>query len=89
MALAVAIAIASQLFASSPVSAVVSWQIADDSVSLGLTGVSPYVERAGSVDRLWRSGGLAVPRRPIAQMQDRAARWLSLANSVQTFRFSS
>ncbi len=57
MALAIAIAMASQLLAGSPVSAVVSWQITDDSVSLGLTGVSPYVERAGSVDRLWRSGG--------------------------------
>ena len=58
IAVAIAIALASQLFASSPLSAIVSWQITDDSVSLGLTGVSPYVERAGSVDRLWRSGGL-------------------------------
>ena len=57
-AFAIAIALASQLVASSPVSAVVSWQITDDSVSLGLTGVSPYVERAGLVDRLWRSAGL-------------------------------
>lgn len=44
---------------NSPASAAVSWQITDDSVTLGLTGVSPYVERISSgVDRVWRSGGL-------------------------------
>jgi len=34
-----------------------SWTFTDDSVSLGLTGVSPHVERTGSIDRLWYSGG--------------------------------
>ncbi len=29
----------------------------DDSVNLGMTGVSPHVERVGSVDRVWRSDG--------------------------------
>lgn len=29
----------------------------DDSVNLGMTGVSPHVERIGSVDRVWRSDG--------------------------------
>jgi hypothetical protein len=30
---------------------------ADDSVNLGMTGVSPHVERVGAVDRVWRSDG--------------------------------
>ena len=34
-----------------------SWAFTDDSSNLGLTGVSPHVERTGSVDRLWYSGG--------------------------------
>ncbi len=34
-----------------------SWSFTDDSTNLGLTGVSPHVERTGSVDRLWYSGG--------------------------------
>ena len=34
-----------------------SWTFTDDSVSLGLTGVSPHVERTGSIDRLWYSDG--------------------------------
>ena len=40
-------------------SAVVEWALAEDSVSLGLTGVSPHVERTGNADRLWYPGGLA------------------------------
>ena len=40
-------------------SAVVEWALAEDAVSLGLTGVSPHVERTGSADRLWYPGGLA------------------------------
>ena len=42
---------------ASPSSAVVSWEFSQDSVSLGLTGVSPHVERTGSADRLWYPGG--------------------------------
>ncbi|MSZ67858.1 MAG: hypothetical protein F2712_04230, partial [Actinobacteria bacterium] len=34
-------------------SALVEWALAEDSVSLGLTGVSPHVERTGNADRLW------------------------------------
>lgn len=44
---------------NSPVFAVSSWQLTEDSVSLGLVGVSPYVEHISSgIDRVWRSGGL-------------------------------
>ena len=39
--------------------AVVEWALTEDAVSLGLTGVSPHVERTGNVDRLWYPGGLA------------------------------
>ena len=34
-------------------SAVVEWGLTEDAVSLGLTGVSPHVERTGNADRLW------------------------------------
>lgn len=48
------------IFSGSTASAAVSWQITEDSVSLGLTGVSPHVERLSSgVDRVWRSSGLS------------------------------
>ena len=40
-------------------SALVEWALAEDSVSLGLTGVSPHVERTGNADRLWYPSGLA------------------------------
>lgn len=40
-------------------SAAVSWSFSEDSVSLGLSGVSPHVEKIGAVDRLWYSGGPA------------------------------
>lgn len=54
------VSISMPIFNSSPASAAVLWQITDDSASLGLTGVSPYVERISSgVDRVWRSGGLS------------------------------
>ena len=39
--------------------AVVEWGLTGDAVSLGLTGVSPRVERTGNADRLWYPGGLA------------------------------
>lgn len=42
---------------AAPTQAIVSWEFTQDSVSLGLTGVSPHVERTGSVDRLWYPGG--------------------------------
>lgn len=34
-------------------SALVEWALAEDAVSLGVTGVSPHVERTGNADRLW------------------------------------
>lgn len=34
-------------------SALVEWALAEDGVSLGVTGVSPHVERTGNADRLW------------------------------------
>ena len=40
-------------------SAAVSWSFSEDSVSLGLSGVSPHAEKTGAVDRLWYSGGPA------------------------------
>ncbi|NDI19432.1 MAG: hypothetical protein EBY89_06695, partial [Actinobacteria bacterium] len=49
--------VASVAAIASPSSAVVSWEFSQDSVSLGLTGVSPHVERVGSNDRLWYPGG--------------------------------
>ena len=39
--------------------AVVEWALTEDAVSLGLTGVSPHVERTGTADRLWYPSGLA------------------------------
>ncbi|MDA3004952.1 MAG: hypothetical protein O3A62_07740 [Actinomycetota bacterium] len=33
--------------------AVVEWALTEETVSLGLTGVSPHVERTGNADRLW------------------------------------
>jgi hypothetical protein len=39
--------------------AVVEWALTEDAVSLGLTGVSPHVERTSNIDRLWYPGGLA------------------------------
>lgn len=53
------VSVSMSTFVSSSVSAAVSWQITEDSVTLGLSGVSPHVERLSSgVDRVWRSGGL-------------------------------
>ena len=34
-------------------SALVEWALAEEAVSLGLTGASPHVERTGNADRLW------------------------------------
>ena len=60
---AVGLAVATMLAISfSPLhsaNALVEWALAEDSVSLGLTGVSPHVERTGNADRLWYPGGLA------------------------------
>lgn len=38
---------------SQTASALVEWGLTEDAVSLGLTGVSPHVERTGNADRLW------------------------------------
>ena len=47
-----------------PANAVVEWELVDDSVSLGMNGVSPHVEKTANGDRVWRSdmvpGGTAV-----------------------------
>jgi len=42
-----------------PSSAVVEWELIDDSVSLGMNGVSPHVEKVAGGDRVWRSDGPA------------------------------
>ena len=56
----ISLAVAISGFAQAPTaSAVVEWGLAEDAVSLGLTGVSPHVERTGNADRLWYPGGLA------------------------------
>ena len=49
--------VASSAAIASPSSAATSWGFTQDSVSLGLSGVSPHVERVGSNDRLWYPGG--------------------------------
>lgn len=40
---------------SSSANAVVEWELKDDSVSLGMNGVSPHVEKTASGDRVFRS----------------------------------
>lgn len=44
---------------SASANAVVEWELKDESVSLGMNGVSPHVERTASGDRVWRSDGPA------------------------------
>ena len=55
--IAVATLVAVTLATSQQSSAAGSWSFTEDSVNLGLTGVSPHVERNGSLDRVWYSGG--------------------------------
>jgi ribosomal protein S27E len=38
------------------VGAVVEWEFVEESVSLGMSGVSPHVEKVAGGDRVWRSG---------------------------------
>lgn len=38
-------------------SAVVEWELVEESVSLGMNGVSPHVEKVAAGDRVWRSDG--------------------------------
>lgn len=40
---------------ASPTSAVVEWELVDESISLGMKGVSPHVEKVGAGDRVFRS----------------------------------
>ena len=50
----ISLAVAISGFAQAPTaSAVVEWGLTEDAVALGLTGVSPHVERTGNADRLW------------------------------------
>jgi len=42
---------------AAPAGAVVSWRLTEDAVSLGISGVSPHVERVAAGDRVWRSDG--------------------------------
>lgn len=37
--------------------AVVEWEFVEESVSLGMSGVSPHVEKVAGGDRVWRSDG--------------------------------
>ena len=39
------------------VGAVVEWEFVEESVSLGMSGVSPHVEKVAGGDRVWRSDG--------------------------------
>lgn len=43
------------LLLPSPAGAVVTWELTDDAVSLGMNGASPHVEKTASGDRVWRS----------------------------------
>jgi hypothetical protein len=49
--------VAVTLASSQQSSASSSWSFTDDIANVGLTGVSPHVERNGSLDRVWYSGG--------------------------------
>jgi hypothetical protein len=55
--IALATLIAVTLASSQQSSASSSWSFTDDVANVGLTGVSPHVERNGSLDRVWYSGG--------------------------------
>ena len=50
---AVLAALLATVISTQPAHALVEWALAEDAVSLGLTGVSPHVERTGNADRLW------------------------------------
>jgi hypothetical protein len=45
----------STLVSSANVNAVVEWEFVEESVSLGMSGVSPHVEKVANGDRVWRS----------------------------------
>jgi len=51
--LAVSTVLAATIAPLSSVQAEVVWVLNEEAVSLGLTGVSPHVERNGTVDRIW------------------------------------
>lgn len=55
LTLVVLVSLFALLTPSAPVAAVVQWELNDESVSLGMNGVSPHVERTESGDRVWRS----------------------------------
>ena len=46
---------ASLAIASAPIAHASSWVLTDESVNLGLSGVSPHVERVAGGDRVWRA----------------------------------
>jgi len=50
---AVAAVLAATLAPFNSAQALVVWVLNEETVSLGITGVSPHVERSGSVDRVW------------------------------------
>jgi len=56
---AVLAALLATVISTQPAHALVEWSLTEEAVSLGLTGVSPHVERTGNADRLWYPGGLA------------------------------
>jgi hypothetical protein len=53
---AIAVAL-TMLVSSANVNAVVEWEFVEESVSLGMSGVSPHVEKVANGDRVWRSDG--------------------------------
>ncbi|MEY3132969.1 MAG: hypothetical protein RLZ29_1306 [Actinomycetota bacterium] len=57
ISLAIALALVASIASLQPANAVVEWELVDDPVSLGMTGVSPHVEKTASGDRVWRSDG--------------------------------
>ncbi len=49
----VAAVLSSSFAVGQSASAAVSWEFSEESVALGISAVSPHVERTGSVDRIW------------------------------------
>lgn len=49
----VAAVLSSSFAVGQSASAAVSWEFSEESVALGISAVSPHVERTGSADRIW------------------------------------
>ena len=62
--------VASLLASGQQASAVVTWEFSEESVALGISAVSPHVERTGSVDRIWYP---AIPNTLVSDCTDAGA----------------